>query len=83
MSPSSTDPNPRDGLSVAIISSGIAGAAAARGLALSMPDALSRITLYEIGRGPGGRASTRKTRAIPELRINHGAPYADISTPAG
>lgn len=69
--------------SVAILGSGIAGASAARHLALSMPDAVSRITLYEIGRGPGGRASTRKTRAIPELRINHGAPYADISTPEG
>ncbi|AGM41014.1 NAD/FAD-dependent oxidoreductase [Spiribacter salinus M19-40] len=83
MSLSSNGPHNRDGLSVAIIGSGIAGASAARGLALSMPEALSRVTLYEIGRGPGGRASTRKTRAIPELRINHGAPYADISTPEG
>jgi len=67
----------------AIIGSGIAGASAARALALNSDDESSTITLYEIGRGPGGRASTRKTRAIPELRINHGTPYADISTEPG
>ncbi|MDR9490263.1 MAG: FAD-dependent oxidoreductase, partial [Spiribacter sp.] len=67
----------------AIIGSGIAGVSAARALALNNTDGPKTITLYEIGRGPGGRASTRKTRAIPELRINHGAPYADISTEPG
>ena len=67
----------------AIIGSGIAGASAARALALNSGDDSRTITLYEIGRGPGGRASTRKTRAIPELRINHGTPYADISTGPG
>lgn len=80
---SSSDSATRPGLSVAIIGNGIAGAAAARQLSLTMPEQLERITLYEIGRGPGGRASTRKTRAIPALGINHGAPYADITTPEG
>lgn len=70
-------------ISIAIIGAGIAGASAARALALSMPEERGRISLYEIGRGPGGRASTRKTRAIPELGINHGAPYADITTREG
>jgi predicted NAD/FAD-dependent oxidoreductase len=69
--------------SVAIIGSGLAGAAAARQLGRSMPDGLAGITLYEIGRGPGGRASTRSTRSIPACRINHGAPYAAFSTRAG
>lgn len=69
--------------SVAIIGNGIAGASVARRLALTRPDAFSPISLYEIGRGPGGRAATRRTRSIPELRINHGAPYADISTRTG
>ena len=68
---------------VAIIGNGIAGASVARRLALAKPDAFSRISLHEMGRGPGGRAATRKTRSLPELRINHGAPYADISTGKG
>jgi len=66
---------------VAIIGGGIAGCATARRLA--QVDPAAQITLYEIGRGPGGRASTRKSRSLPQLRINHGAPYAEISTLQG
>ena len=68
-------------LKVAIIGGGVAGCASARRLAQLVPSA--QITLYEIGRGPGGRASTRKTRKFPHLFINHGAPYADIRTRMG
>merc|ERR1719162_1958212 len=75
---SSTVPPP---YKVAIIGGGIAGCATARRLA--QVDAAAQITLYEMGRGPGGRASTRKSRSLPQLRINHGAPYADISTRQG
>jgi predicted NAD/FAD-dependent oxidoreductase len=66
---------------VAIIGGGVSGCASARRLAQLAPSA--EITLYEIGRGPGGRASTRKTRALPHLYINHGAPYADIRSGLG
>mmetsp|Transcript_144 Transcript_144/g.200 ORF Transcript_144/g.200 Transcript_144/m.200 type:complete len:450 (+) Transcript_144:2-1351(+) len=66
---------------VAIIGGGVAGCASARRIAQLAPSA--QITLYEIGRGPGGRASTRKTRKLPHLYINHGAPYADIRTRLG
>ena len=58
---------------VAIIGGGVSGCASARRLAQLAPTA--QITLYEIGRGPGGRASTRKTRSLPGVCINHGAPY--------
>jgi predicted NAD/FAD-dependent oxidoreductase len=44
---------------------------------------LNSITIFEIGRGPGGRSSTRGTRALPYLKINHGAPFADIHTTEG
>jgi predicted NAD/FAD-dependent oxidoreductase len=80
-SPSDTDP--RKGLSIAVIGNGIAGASAARHFASIMPDDLRQLSIHEIGRGPGGRAGTRQSRAIPELRINHGAPCADITTEAG
>jgi len=66
---------------VAIVGGGVSGCASARRLAQLAPSAT--ITLYEIGRGPGGRASTRKTRSMPHIYINHGAPYADISTKLG
>jgi len=67
---------------VAIIGGGIAGCAAARSVSLNDPGRAS-VTVYEIGRGAGGRASTRRTRSIPGLHINHGAPYADIRTVEG
>jgi hypothetical protein len=68
---------------VAIIGGGVAGASAARQIALSLPDQIDAVTVYEIGRGPGGRAATRRTRAVPDFRVNHGAPYADITTAEG
>lgn len=69
--------------SVAIIGGGIAGCASARRLARRLGPARVQITLYEIGRGPGGRASTRATRRLPHLKINHGAPFADIRSELG
>lgn len=66
---------------VAIIGGGAAGCAVSRKLVEF--DSSARITIFEMGRGLGGRASTRKTRALPDLRINHGAPFADITTKAG
>jgi len=69
---------------VAIIGGGVSGCASARRLAqLLVPTSACEITLYEIGRGPGGRASTRRTRSHPHLYINHGAPYADIRSEVG
>jgi predicted NAD/FAD-dependent oxidoreductase len=36
--------------------------------------------VLEIGRGPGGRAATRRSRRDAGLQINHGAPLFNIST---
>ena len=66
---------------VAIIGGGVSGCASARKLAQLVPAA--QITLHEIGRGPGGRASTRKTRSLPGVYINHGAPLSDVRTDLG
>jgi predicted NAD/FAD-dependent oxidoreductase len=68
-------------LRVAIIGGGVSGCASARRLAQLAPAA--QITLYEIGRGPGGRASTRKTRSLPGVYINHGTPLCDLRTDLG
>ena len=83
MSDFPSDTDTRNGVRIAVIGNGIAGASAARRLALTMPDDVRHLAIHEIGRGPGGRAGTRQSRAIPELRINHGAPCADITTEAG
>ena len=41
------------------------------------------ITLWEAGRGPGGRAATRRSRRDAGLRIDHGAPLLNlVETPA-
>jgi len=40
------------------------------------------IVLLESGRGPGGRAATRRSRHDPGLGINHGAPLFNITAAA-
>lgn len=58
-------------LRVAVLGSGIAGSTAARHLA----DAGVRVTVFECGRGVGGRTSTRVTRDEFKFRFDHGAQY--------
>ena len=57
------------GASVGIVGAGLAAATCARALAA----AGVRSTIYEQGRGAGGRLATRATRGSA-VRINHGAP---------
>jgi hypothetical protein len=54
-------------LTVAVVGAGVAGAAAARAL----QDAGHAVVLFDKGRGPGGRASTRRAG---EARYDHGLP---------
>jgi renalase len=56
----------------AIIGAGIAGLACARQIA----DAGGHVTVFDKGRGPGGRMSTRRVEtALGEARFDHGAQY--------
>ena len=55
-------------LTVAVIGAGVAGTAAARAL----KDAGHVVTVFDKGRGAGGRLSTRKEG---ELQFDHGAPF--------
>jgi predicted NAD/FAD-dependent oxidoreductase len=65
------------GMSVGIIGAGVAGCAlAAR---LRQLDWKGWIGLWEAGRGPGGRASTRRSRLDHGLAIDHGAPLFNIT----
>jgi predicted NAD/FAD-dependent oxidoreductase len=57
-------------VSVGVIGAGLAGATCARALSA----AGIRCTVYEQGRGAGGRLATRTSRDMPSVRINHGAP---------
>lgn len=58
-------------LTVAVVGAGVAGAACARALS----DAGHVVTLYDKGRRPGGRLSTREEGP---LRFDHGAPYFTV-----
>ncbi|MEM9757048.1 MAG: FAD-dependent oxidoreductase, partial [Pseudomonadota bacterium] len=61
---------------IAIIGAGMAGLTCARALAASGRD----VTVYDKGRGIGGRLSTRRTQ--DGLRFDHGAQYITARTPA-
>jgi predicted NAD/FAD-dependent oxidoreductase len=61
---------------LAIVGAGVGGCALAaqlRRLGWS-----GTLRLLEIGRGPGGRAATRRSRNDPGLRIDHGAPLFNL-----
>ena len=57
---------------VAVVGGGVAGLAAARRLAAGHPHV--RVTLVDMGRGPGGRASSR-TLPDQQLEFDHGAQF--------
>lgn len=69
---------PRSGPeSIAVIGAGVAGCALVA--QLRRLGHQGSISLWETGRGPGGRASTRRSRHDGGLRIDHGAPLLNIT----
>ena len=60
-----------------VLGGGIGGCSAVRYLDTNS------LALVEMGRGLGGRSSTRTSRDDPRIAINHGAPSADIRTREG
>lgn len=71
-------PKPLAPQSLAVIGAGVAGCAlVARLRQLGHPGPIS---LWETGRGPGGRASTRRSRQDPDLQLSHGAPLFNVAT---
>ena len=64
-------------MKAAVIGAGLAGAAAARALSAAGHDAV----LFDKGRGPGGRLSSRRAETPRgELRFDHGAQFVTAST---
>ena len=64
-------------LDLAVIGAGAAGCALAA--ALRQRGWRGSLWLLEIGRGPGGRTATRRSRRDPGFALNHGAPLFNIT----
>lgn len=62
--------------SLAVIGAGVAGCALAAGLRRGGWD--GPIDLWEAGRGPGGRAATRRSRQDAGWWLDHGAPLLNL-----
>ncbi|MBW4531481.1 MAG: NAD(P)-binding protein [Aphanothece saxicola GSE-SYN-MK-01-06B] len=62
--------------SLAVIGAGVAGCALAAGLRRGGWD--GPIDLWEAGRGPGGRAATRRSRQDAGWHLDHGAPLFNL-----
>uniref|UniRef100_A0A7S4V2X6 Amine oxidase domain-containing protein n=1 Tax=Alexandrium monilatum TaxID=311494 RepID=A0A7S4V2X6_9DINO len=58
---------------VAVVGAGVAGTSCSWQLLQAARHPVA-VTLFEMGRGAGGRASTRRSRELPGLGLNHGAP---------
>lgn len=72
----SGQPEPGRGASLAVIGAGVAGCALTAGLRRGGWG--GRIVLWEAGRGPGGRAATRRSRHDPGWHVDHGAPLFNL-----
>lgn len=60
-----------------MIGAGVSGCALAAGLRRN--GFKGEISLWEAGRGPGGRCATRRSREDPSWQLDHGAPLFNIS----
>jgi len=63
--------------SIAVVGAGVGGCALVA--SLRRGGWSGAITLWESGRGPGGRTATRRSRRDAGLRIDHGAPLFNIN----
>merc|ERR1719382_453558 len=69
-------PHPR----IAVVGGGVSACSLAYALRDQLASKTLSLTLFEMGRGPGGRASTRTTREFPDLHVDHGAPSFSART---
>ena len=69
-------------LRVGIIGGGVAGCSLAHALKEEVAAGRVATTVFEMGRGSGGRSATRKTRDDGRVAISHGAPSFKVTTDA-
>ncbi|CEL95410.1 unnamed protein product [Vitrella brassicaformis CCMP3155] len=67
-----TQPAALSGVKICIVGSGVCGSSAA--FHLSRLQDVS-ISVFDCGRGPGGRTATRFSRSLPGVSFNHGTPF--------
>ena len=67
---------------IAVVGGGVAASSFVYGLRHALREGRASATLFEIGRGPGGRAATRTTREVSALRLDHGTPGFLTSAPS-
>ena len=79
------DPNSRSASimppRIAVVGGGVASCSLVFALREYLDASKLSLTIFEMGRGPGGRAATRRTRERPALRVDHGAPAFEAMTP--
>lgn len=63
---------------VAVVGAGAAGSACAWRLLTHKGAEGMSVTMFEMGRGAGGRAGTRHVPGVPGLSVNHGAPLFHV-----
>mmetsp|Transcript_22601 Transcript_22601/g.52685 ORF Transcript_22601/g.52685 Transcript_22601/m.52685 type:complete len:444 (+) Transcript_22601:92-1423(+) len=69
---------PTAAMRVAVIGGGVTGSACAWRLLQAAEACPVAVTVFEMGRGPGGRATTRRSREVPGLQISHGCPVFHV-----
>jgi hypothetical protein len=65
-------------LRVAIVGGGVGGSAAVRSISKRFGTRVA-VSLFEMGRGLGGRAATRKSRDDARIMVSHGCPAFEAS----
>lgn len=67
-------------LRIGIVGAGISGLSAARTIAEVFPPPAAALTVFEWGRGPGGRTARRRATAGElSLGFEHAAPFFDVA----
>ena len=65
---------------IAVVGGGVSACSLAYGLRHEIARNEISLSVFEMGRTSGGRATTRRTREWPELRVDHGAPAFSVKT---
>mmetsp|Transcript_33449 Transcript_33449/g.66598 ORF Transcript_33449/g.66598 Transcript_33449/m.66598 type:complete len:548 (-) Transcript_33449:304-1947(-) len=71
---------PTERIRVAVIGGGVGACSFVNELSKQRGPRCLDVEIFEMGRGVGGRASTRLSRDVPGLAVNHGAPYFEVTS---